>query len=711
MTRTTNILIKVMGCAVLAATLLVGAMLSLDKSAITGRVALLIKDTTGLDVSFHGPVSLRWFPRVGIELRSVKVASPAGGDVPPLVSFDRADVSLRLLPLMTGRVETGKLTFEGLELNLVRDASGKLNLPKLKIKDVKVEGRTVVVTTEDDTTFRIDYEIAGLDITGASVAYQDQRSGFKAGISGLSLHAGAVKRGQPFDVSLALDYSASSPELAGHLQLEGKAMAVPEAMRYSFDKISLKIGAKGAALPVESLESVSGGSLAFDGNAGTMRGDGLNTSLKGFGQTPLSLGLNFLLDQNADTLEVKNLTVASNGMTLTGWTRVAGLTASPSTEAEFSLPRTNPRAVLAALGVNLPETAGQGTFGALQGEFSLKAKGGAASLRSKGLEFDSTKLSLAADYSPAAGQSRPRLAVALKANALNLDNYQPKAGKEPAKGKKEPAASDPSALPLDIEADLELGSLVASKLHMGSITAKAALREGVFTADHLQVALYEGLVKAVLRADLRKGQNAPLAVTATVDGVQLEPLLRDATGNARVAGRATASASLTATGLDPAKALATLGGKAAFFVRDGALLGLEVSPGALESGTGRAKPQARTSFERVSASAAISGGVANTSDLLVVMSPHRITGQGWVNLVSQTLDMHLLASFLKLPSIPIHLTGKADDPSVSLDKGSLTKGMVDSVINAPKEVLKSPGNVGKGALDAVGGFLGKQQNR
>ncbi|WP_243309890.1 AsmA family protein [Fundidesulfovibrio agrisoli] len=710
MTRTTNILFKVLGCAVLAATLLAGAMLSLDKNAITGRVALIIKDTTGLDVSFHGPVSLRWFPWIGIELRSVKVASPAGAEAPPLVSIDRADVNLRLYPLMTGRVETGKLTFEGMELNLVRDAAGELNLPKLKIKDVKVEGRNVVVTTEDDTTFRIDYEIAGLDVSGARVNYQDQRSGFKAGISGLSLRSGAVKRGQPFDVSLGLDYSVTSPEVAGHIQLDGKATAAPEAVRYAFDKIALKVTAKGSALPVDALESASGGSLAFDGNAGTLRGDGLNTSLKGFGQTPLSLGLNFLLSQKSDTLEVKDLTAASKGMTLTGWARVAGLTGSPSAEAELSLPRTNPRDVLAALGVSLPATAGQGTLSALQGDFAIKAKGKAASLRSKGLEFDSTKLSLAADYTPAAGQSRPKLSLALKADALNLDHYQAPAGKEAEKGKHESAPAPP-ALPMDVEAEVEMGSLVASKLHMGPVTAKAALREGVLTADPVQVSLYQGALKATLRADLRKGPNAPLAVNAAIDGVQLEPLLRDATGNARVSGRLTASAAVTATGLDPAKALPTLGGKAAFGVRDGALLGLEVTPEALESGTGRSKPQARTSFEQVSASAAISGGVAHTSDLLVAMSPHKITGQGWVNLPGQTLDMHLMASFVKLPAVPIHVEGKMDDPSISLDRAALAKGMMESVVNAPKEVLKAPGNLGKGALDAVGGFLGKPQKK
>ncbi|MFP5238624.1 MAG: AsmA family protein [Acidobacteriota bacterium] len=711
MTRTTNILIKVLGCAVLAATLLVGAMLSLDKNAITGRVALMIKDTTGLDVSFHGPVSLRWFPWAGIELRSVMVASPAGAEAPPLARFDRVDVSLRLFPLMTGRVDTGKLTFDGLELNLVRDASGNLNLPKLKIKDVKVEGRNVVVTTEDDTTFRIDYEIAGLDVSGVRVDYQDQRSGFKASVSGLSLRSGAVKRGKPFDVALSLDYAVASPEVAGHIQLDGKATAMPEAVRYSFDNIALKASAKGSALPVDALESVSGGSLAFDGNAGTLRGDGLNTSLKGFGKSPLGLALNFLMDQTSDTLEVKDLTATSEGMTLKGWARVSGLTSSPSAEAELSLPRTNPRVVLAALGVTLPPTAGQGAFNALQGDFSIKAKDRAVSLISKGLEFDSTKLSLAADYTPAAGQNRPRLALALKADALNLDQYTPQAGKEPAKGARESAAPTLPALPMDVEADVEMGSLVAAKLRMGPISAKAALREGVLTADPVQAALYQGTVKATLRADLRKGPNAPLAVNAAIDGVQLEPLMRDATGNARVSGRLTASAAVTATGLNKAKALPSLGGKAAFAVRDGALLGLEVTPEALESGTGRGKPQARTNFEQVSASTAISAGVAHTSDLLVAMSPHRITGQGWVNLVSQTLDMHLMASFVKLPAIPIHLTGKADDPSVSLDKAAMAKGVVDSVVNAPKEVLKVPGNVGKGALDAVGGFLGGSQKK
>lgn len=199
----------------------------------------------------------------------------------------------------------------------------------------------------------------------------------------------------------------------------------------------------------------------------------------------------------------------------------------------------------------------------------------------------------------------------------------------------------------------------------------------------------------------------------TADAIQLEPLLSDLQGKAQLTGRASLNANLAAKGQQPEQILRTLGGKASFALRNGAILGFDLTPEVFSSAE-KLKAQgagsARTNYEVVSASFGLANGVAQTSDLLASVPPHKVTGQGSINLGAQTLDMKILASFAKLPPIPVLLTGNIASPGVSVDAAAVAtgvaKGVLDTVVKSPQDAAKLPGNVGKGALDAVGNILG-----
>lgn len=94
------------------------------------RVASALSSSLGRPVSI-GDVSLRLFPRPGLELSQVVVEDDRSFSEEPLLRADQVTASLRLMSLWRGRLELARLSFQYPSLNLVRREDGHWNLESL----------------------------------------------------------------------------------------------------------------------------------------------------------------------------------------------------------------------------------------------------------------------------------------------------------------------------------------------------------------------------------------------------------------------------------------------------------------------------------------------------------------------------------------------------------------------------------------------------
>ncbi|WP_027190202.1 AsmA family protein [Fundidesulfovibrio putealis] len=791
MTRTMKIaLIAAGGAAALLIGLLVLGM-NLDPNSFKSQIAKTIRDTTGLDVAFEGPIAVTYFPSLGVKLTQVTVTVPGQPGVQdklPLARLAKADVSVKLIPLISGKVEAGATSLDGLELNIVRDVQGRLNLPIPPIKEVKVEGDKVVVITEQDERYVLDYQIEAVHLTNARFTFDDRLAKTQTTLSDFELSTGKVVRGKPFPVKLAFGYGLTQPDASGKVELAGQASVLLEAMQFAFENASLKTTVAGKGLPVKSAETQYTGTIRVDLNKQVYSGDQLKLEVQARGGflpdagAGFSLGMNVRADMAAGVADITGMSMESMGFALTGEIHATNLnqpeggqmtlqmatnefnpkqvldkfgvsipdsgTAKarfnaqvdmakgtsdltgvsvqalglnitteghatnirgvPNVTGKVAVAEFNPRQLMAKLGQPLPPTADPAAFTKFQMSYHFEGQGDRFNLRTDSFKLDDTTMTLALDVDKA---GKTKVNMAFTADALDADRYMPAA--DSGKGQKGESKADPVDIPADVTGTVHVGSLKAAKLRMQNLNAKFSVRDNVLEVNPAQLALYQGTVKATLRAALRGGQNAPLSLSANADGIQVEPLLTDMQGKAQVTGRANLSANVTARGQEARHILQTLGGKASFALRNGALLGFDLSPDIFSSPDkllAQGKGQTQTNFEVVSASFAINGGVAHTNDLLVSMPPHKITGQGSVNLAAETLDMRAQANFARLPTIPVHLSGNIASPNVSVDAAAMAtgvaKGVMDTIMNSPQDAAKVPGNVGKGALDAVGNILG-----
>src|SRR5450631_4935065 len=117
----------VAGVAVLLCAVLVGVGLLVNPNHYKGNIAATAKESTGRELQLNGDIKLSVFPWIALELGPASLGNPPGFSEEPFVSFQHASVRVKLLPLLSKRLEVGRVEVDGLDLKLLKNAEGKGN--------------------------------------------------------------------------------------------------------------------------------------------------------------------------------------------------------------------------------------------------------------------------------------------------------------------------------------------------------------------------------------------------------------------------------------------------------------------------------------------------------------------------------------------------------------------------------------------------------
>ena len=90
-----------------------------------------VRAQTGRELQINGPLKLDFFPGVSLLARDVHLSGPEAYTGPDLFSAEEFRMSVALLPLLSGRVETGDVGLSKAELNIHTDRRGLSTLDGL----------------------------------------------------------------------------------------------------------------------------------------------------------------------------------------------------------------------------------------------------------------------------------------------------------------------------------------------------------------------------------------------------------------------------------------------------------------------------------------------------------------------------------------------------------------------------------------------------
>jgi AsmA protein len=419
---------------------------------------------------------------------------------------------------------------------------------------------------------------------------------------------------------------------------------------FTLEKIEAATAIPDFAGPVQIAGSVEYRGQTIDAEAGV---DALSRFLEG---EPVAL----------------DLALKTGGNTLT-FKGKAG-TAPTTAEGALNLSVNDREALGRLAGAALPDLP-QG-FGAR----SLAAKGqvtlrpdGTVRLRDAEILADDRTWQVDGTWEP--GQSRPRLVATVAVDALTLGASGGGSGAGSDTGPDEGWSTDKidgSALGLmDAEVTLTAGSIRAGGLGLGPTRARLTLdnARAVIGIDEAEV--YGGTLAGKIVVNARKGLSSSAALQ--LDGADLQPLLTDVAGTARLAGKAHATIDLLASGQTLAALMRNMSGTVALRMGKGELVGFDVVGMLRTMDPGYVGEGRKTLFSALTISAAIKGGVAKSDDLVLTGDVFAATGKGQVDIGERRVNYRLLPSLTISQSqtqpltVPVLISGPWGHPNVRLD--------------------------------------------
>jgi len=644
------------------------------------QIVSVVKEKTGRTLRLDAPMSLTFFPWLGVQLEKVTLENPEGFAGDPFASVGQLGVKVQVVPLFNGQLVVSTLVLDGADINLIRKKDGTDNWSDLMKAEEEAEQQTATEPTE---SWLKGYAVQGIELTNGRVRWKDETSGADYVAEEVNVRTGSIEPGASVPLEASLRVGSADKKMAGRFGATGDIGLSTDFQKVSIPNLQLDLSASGEGLPASGLSVALGGNLVLDNAAGTLKiGD---LSLSGPG-----------------------------GLALSGALAGESLKEAPAFNGNFELASVSLRALLDELGGGAPKTTDPTVLDTLQGNLKLTATPDKVVLEPVALKLDDTRIDAAIDV---ALNETVSLAFTAKVDAIDVDRYLPppeQGAATAAGGGSSAPAGDPAGGLGALGALNAKGTLSIGTLKVGGLTvtnAKVTLKSGggEIRLDPISAKLYEGSYTGSIKAKAVGGQRVDWHFVENLKDIQIGPLLKDLTGEEQLEGTGAVQADITGSGLSDAAVRRSAKGKISFDFRDGALKGINLGQVArevkarLRGQTVQETGPQKTDFSAFNGSLTIGQGKAKNDDLMMKSPFLRISGEGQADLVSEDLDYLLIAKVVEtskgqggdelsdLAGVPIavRVGGTFVEPTFSPDFETILKEVAGQRIEEEKAKLKA----------------------
>ena len=98
-----------------------------DPNNYKDEISAAILERTGRELVIGGEIKWTVFPSVGLDLSDVTLGNRSGFGDQPMLDIGQVGISVKLMPLLSKKIEIGEVSMTGVSLNLQRSADGKNN--------------------------------------------------------------------------------------------------------------------------------------------------------------------------------------------------------------------------------------------------------------------------------------------------------------------------------------------------------------------------------------------------------------------------------------------------------------------------------------------------------------------------------------------------------------------------------------------------------
>lgn len=673
-----------------------------DGERVKKELVQVVKEQKQRTLSIPGELGLSVWPSLAITLGQASLSEPNSAQ--SFVSFDRARVSVAVLPLLSRQVSVSAVELAGLKATVVKHKDGSFNFSDLlessaSEQDPKTPKPTDPASAKSEP-LRID--VAAIQLSGAQLLWVDEKTGSRSTVSNLDISTGRIQADTASQTYLVNKVAIAATGKSGadtfDLRLDAPSVNVA-ADKATGDTVKLVAKLTGDKKNVQVTLTLSGiqGSpkalnvakvaLDLDATAGEAR-------VRGSVESPLLVNVQaqtVALDKLTGKLEVAHPSMPMKQMTLP----IAG----------------HVRADMAK------STA----------DVALNT------------QFDESKVALQAGIAKFAPLA---LGFDLDIDQLNVDKYFPPApagsagaGGGAGSGAAAAGGADPkvdiSALKgLNVSGMLSIGALQVSNIKLQKLQAKLSVLGGRLSVAPMSANLYQGTLAGSLSAS---AADNSVALKQTLSGVNIGPLLKDVADKDMLDGKGNVVLDVQTDGATVGAMKKSLDGTASLSLKDGAIKGINLGKSFRElkaklggggaDSTQQANSNDKTDFSEMIASFKIANGVAHNDDLAMKSPFLRLGGAGDIDIGNSQLNYLAKASVvnteagqagkdldqLKGLTIPVRLSGPFSSPSYKIELGSLisdaAKAKVQAQVEEKKQEVKQ--KVEDAVKDKLKGLLGR----
>jgi AsmA protein len=272
-------LAAVAGVAVLLVIAAVIVAFTFDPNDYKGVATDAFTARTGRTLTIDEDLRLTYFPWLAVETGGVAIGSATefGGASQPFATARRVAARVKLLPLVSRRVEIGTVELEGLTLNLARDASLRGNWEDLL---AAAQEPAPTAAPGADPGAPSELAIEGVRIRDGNVYWRENTNELRYSVTGLSLTTGGIGSGEPIELETALRFADETSGLKAELATSAVVAAAAGGSVTATDlETTVKVDA-GDGSPVREL-AANADRIVFDRAAETLTVEGLVTEIAG----------------------------------------------------------------------------------------------------------------------------------------------------------------------------------------------------------------------------------------------------------------------------------------------------------------------------------------------------------------------------------------------------------------------------------------------
>lgn len=639
----------------LLALVVVGAialLLFVDPNRYRGDIEQAAKTHTARVLTIHGKLQLKLFPWLALSVHDMELSNRPGFGSQPFLTAQNASIGVKLLPLLSKRIEVSKVALDGVNLNLI--SRGEEN----NWKDLSESKETPDKTTANESPAGGSISIEGVDLSKSSVVYRDEVKKSTTEVANLELHTGRLEAGND---RLSI----------GGLDLQGSYLA---------RTADQKAGDESKPLPF----SLHSSPLALDSAASSLGPAKIEVK---FGDSALLVSL------SGEKLSTERLVTGS-----------------------VTVPRTSAAKLLQSLGIAPPMTRDKSVLSAfeLQTNFRLTPKQLQLSALQLTLDDTIVKGSAAVEDLETSALSFDLNVNGINVDRYRapVEKVPANAPKQTAAKPPTPLPLE-SLRKLNVHGSLRVGTATFSNLVFTDVVMPLVAKDGHVHLGPTQAHLYGGSYNGDIVLDARPVQ-AQLSLNEHVRSTDIGALVKAAFESSRISGRADVNVAVAGVGNTDDALIRSLNGKIDANVKQGALIGVDVvyelqRVNALlkrQVPPQRTAGPVRTVFNTLQTNGTLDKGVLRIEQLKMETDFLKVHGGGTLDTLTEAINYQLVTSVNK-PSatggpdraagsgldalnsveVPLTITGTLSSPTVRPDIEALAKGKLGQEVQQKAQDL------------------------